>query len=716
MTSASVEDADGQHRGRGLRGRLPMAGVVLACVTAVVVAVSGAATSVPALRFLPPGHWVFNASLQSVFHVDGATASVDAVAENVPGSAGSLVVQGDTSGFVVGDSRITQFGKSSLEVTAQYDVPSDENPIQVAVAGDPYLVYPESGSVVRLGDGAQVIKAGSSLGYPVATSDGTLWLPRLSASLLCQLAPGADRVTCPVRLPKGHAGAMSVVDDKAVFVDTAADVVRTVETDGLGDPRALGIDVSDGSRVAATDVSGRLVILDQKAHQMHLVDTTGATEPVHVAMPGDSYDGPVANGSVIAVVDRKAGTLNTFDTDGAAREQTPLPQESGTPRITRGEDDRMYVDGAEGEHVLVVDRDGSVAEVPVVVDGRPSSTEADEDRRKDGEVPAGPPQQGPPQGQQPPVSQQPPPKPPARNAPPNTDPPVVPASAPGAPVGLQASRGDGSAAVSWGAAPDNRAPITAYTISWPGGQTTALGTARSVTIPGLANGTSYVFTVTATNAAGTGPGVSSNPVVPAPPFHAASEPLNLSGDNDTANTTISANWEVPADMGTGTFVHYLIDIVGVRQATNADQSISYTDLQVDGEVTINVTAVTQSPDGQQVPGATATVVTGQSGGGAEEVRLTRGPDTDQWCGPDPACAWMHVELIGLAPNTAYDLMPDSTDTLYENPGYTITTDDSGYGVTDQFAYHGVGNTVWVTATSQADGSVTRSNDLPWEAG
>jgi len=375
---------------RGIRARLPIIAVVLCCVAAVVVAVSGAASSIPGLQFLPPGHWVFNAALQSVFHVDGATASVDAVAQEVPGSAGSLVVQGETSGYVVGDSRITEFGKSSLEVSEDYDAPSDDAPVGVEVAGGPYLVYQGVGKVVRLGEQMVTISAGGPVGNPVATSDGTLWLPRTGDGLLCRLAPGADRVTCPVRLPKDHSGAMSVVDGTPVFVDTAADAVHTVEADGLGPARPLGVDASERARVAGTDLDGKVVILD--GQRLHLVATrsdAAKPRPVTVDLPaGGRFDGPVTTGSVVAIIDRESGTLLTYDADGKAREQSAIPQESGAPRLTRGEDERVYVDSADGEHVLVVDRDGAITDVPVVED-LDATTEADEDREQDQNPPRG---------------------------------------------------------------------------------------------------------------------------------------------------------------------------------------------------------------------------------------------------------------------------------------------------------------------------------------
>jgi hypothetical protein len=85
-------------------------------------------------------------------------------------------------------------------------------------------------------------------------------------------------------------------------------------------------------------------------------------------------------------------------------------------------------------------------------------------------------------------------------------------SEPGKPTGVGGSPGNGSASVSWSAPPSNGSPITSYTVTpYIGGvaqpSTPVTGTppATTVVVPGLSNGTSYTFTITATNAIGTGP-------------------------------------------------------------------------------------------------------------------------------------------------------------------------------------------------------------------
>ena len=87
---------------------------------------------------------------------------------------------------------------------------------------------------------------------------------------------------------------------------------------------------------------------------------------------------------------------------------------------------------------------------------------------------------------------------------------------PGAPTIGAATAGDAQATVAFTAPASNGgAAITSYTVTSDPGGITATGTASPITITGLTNGTSYTFTVTATNDVGTGPAsAASNAVVP----------------------------------------------------------------------------------------------------------------------------------------------------------------------------------------------------------
>jgi streptogramin lyase len=102
---------------------------------------------------------------------------------------------------------------------------------------------------------------------------------------------------------------------------------------------------------------------------------------------------------------------------------------------------------------------------------------------------------------------------------------VTPIGPPDAPTGVSASAGDAAATVNWTTPNSNGSAITGYTvISSPGGVTaSASGNAGSATVGGLTNGTTYSFTVAATNYVGTGASsAASNSVTPSAAFPAVS--------------------------------------------------------------------------------------------------------------------------------------------------------------------------------------------------
>jgi hypothetical protein len=82
------------------------------------------------------------------------------------------------------------------------------------------------------------------------------------------------------------------------------------------------------------------------------------------------------------------------------------------------------------------------------------------------------------------------------------------ATVPAAPAWMSVVPAPGSATVTWDAPDDGGTPITGYTVTVsPSGKVvTTNGSAGRTSVSGLANGTTYTFTVRARNALGTGPG------------------------------------------------------------------------------------------------------------------------------------------------------------------------------------------------------------------
>jgi hypothetical protein len=93
------------------------------------------------------------------------------------------------------------------------------------------------------------------------------------------------------------------------------------------------------------------------------------------------------------------------------------------------------------------------------------------------------------------------------------------ADAPGAPTVVTATAGQGDASVAFIApGDDGGSPVTSYTVTAHPGSISATGATSPVTVPGLTNGVSYTFTVTAQNGdRSSPPSDPSNAVIPVAP-------------------------------------------------------------------------------------------------------------------------------------------------------------------------------------------------------
>ena len=124
--------------------------------------------------------------------------------------------------------------------------------------------------------------------------------------------------------------------------------------------------------------------------------------------------------------------------------------------------------------------------------------------------------------------------------------PVTPSTVPNAPSVVSLTRGNQSALVTWSIPGSGGSPLTGYTVtSSPDGFTCATSGATSCLVTGLSNGTSYTFTVVATNANGSG--AASDPSSAVTPLQVPGPPLNVSPTH--LDGSVQVSWSPPLDDG-----------------------------------------------------------------------------------------------------------------------------------------------------------------------
>ncbi len=189
--------------------------------------------------------------------------------------------------------------------------------------------------------------------------------------------------------------------------------------------------------------------------------------------------------------------------------------------------------------------------------------------------------------------------------------PMPAATAPGPPTDVVATAGDGQATVSWLApASDGGSLITRYTVtSQPGGLTTSVDVpATSVVVSDLTNGTSYTFTVTATNAVGTG--AASDPsgaVTPMAGPNVPGAPTDVTAVAGDTQATVS--WTPPADDGGSAITGFTV-LANPGPAT-ASASATATSASISGLIdgtSYTFTVVARNAVGSSAPSAPSSAV------------------------------------------------------------------------------------------------------------
>ncbi len=214
------------------------------------------------------------------------------------------------------------------------------------------------------------------------------------------------------------------------------------------------------------------------------------------------------------------------------------------------------------------------------------------------------------------------------------------ASAPSAPTGVTATSGDGSATVSWSASDGFGNAVTGYTATAaPGGATCTTTGTLSCTVSGLTNGTSYTFTVTATNSIGTGSASTASSAVvpagkPATPAAPIAAPNNggatVSWTAPSANGSAITGYDVESSADNGTTWSSGLTSALTSTATQA----TFTGLSSGTSYVFQVAAINAIGEGAMSPASSA-VTPAATPGPPTGVQATRG-DTQasvSWTAP-----------------------------------------------------------------------------------
>jgi hypothetical protein len=226
---------------------------------------------------------------------------------------------------------------------------------------------------------------------------------------------------------------------------------------------------------------------------------------------------------------------------------------------------------------------------------------------------------------------------------------------PGAPTGVIAVAGVQQATVSWTAPPDGGSPITMYTVTAnPGGAIVTTTGGTTATIPGLVGGTSYTFTVFATNAVGNGPpsGTSASilvPTVPGPPLNVSTVP---------GNQKVSVSWSPPASDGGSAIGSYTLAVSpGTSRITVMNQT-SATVTGLTNGVTYTFTVFATNALGDGPPCAPVTAIPATLPGAPTAVVATAGYQsaTVSWTAPgnggSPVTSYTVTAVPGMITTTS----------------------------------------------------------------
>ncbi len=264
---------------------------------------------------------------------------------------------------------------------------------------------------------------------------------------------------------------------------------------------------------------------------------------------------------------------------------------------------------------------------------------------------------------------------------------------PGAPTIGAVAAGNAQATVSFTPpVSDGGSAITFYTVTSSPGGITATGTSSPITIIGLTNGTAYTFTVTATNAAGTGP--ASNPSNSTIPSTLPGAPTAVTAVAGNAQATVSFTPPV-SDGGSPITLYTVTSNPGGITATGTASPVIVTGLTLGTPYTFTVTATNANGIGPASSPSPVIVIPATVPGAPTIVSVTPGNG-------QATVDFLPPSSNGGSPITSY--------TVTSSPG-GITAIGTSSPITVTGLTNGVAYTFTVMATNGVGSSSNPSNSV-----
>ena len=261
--------------------------------------------------------------------------------------------------------------------------------------------------------------------------------------------------------------------------------------------------------------------------------------------------------------------------------------------------------------------------------------------------------------------------------------------APSAPLSPSAIAGNAQAVVSWQTpSVTGGYGISLYNVVASPGNLTCSTPNTSCTITGLTNGTSYTFTITAVNSAGSGPGATTSSVIPST---TPSAPTGLTATPGTNQVTLS--WTAPDSGGLPISIYTVTATPGNFTCTTATTSCTISGLTSGTTYTFSVTATNNNGTGSASSPVSATPLTATPPGAPGTPTATAGSSSalvNNW-----TAAAANGSTINLYTVTATD------STTPANGGETCQATSNTTGCTVTGLTPGDSYTFKVTATSNA---------------